>query len=56
VTTRRARLPRPLSPADDDDKPLPVRIILPATAEDEAEICQRIDDALAWLVRQRLDA
>jgi hypothetical protein len=40
----------------DDDAPLPVRLIAPATAEDEAETWQRIDDALAWLLRQRMDA
>jgi hypothetical protein len=39
-----------------DDAPLPVHVLPPATAEEEAEIWQRIDDALAWLARQRMDA
>jgi hypothetical protein len=40
----------------DADAPLPVRIIPPTPDEDEAELWQRIDDALAWLLRQRMDA
>jgi hypothetical protein len=41
---------------DDTDAPLPVRVVPPPPDADEAELWARIDDVLAWLARQRMDA
>jgi hypothetical protein len=51
VRTRGARTPPP-PVAEDDDPSLPVRLIPPATAQDEADAWERLAAALAWLQRQ----
>jgi hypothetical protein len=51
VRTRRTRVAPPTPPVDDDG-PLPVRVVPPPTAQDEADAWDRLAAALAWLRRQ----
>jgi hypothetical protein len=48
--------PRRPPPPEADEEELPVRIVPPATAEEEADAWRRLFAALAWLARRRMDA
>jgi hypothetical protein len=56
VSARRSLTPSAPAPAEDEEDTLLVRLVPPATADEEAEAWQRLAAALAWLVRQRMDA